>query len=384
LGGSRKLGFLSSERESPMRPYPYTRRYYDRGKWRIDYRRHGKTVQLKGEMGTAEFQQSYDAAKAVIAERLTAAPSLKPSLEKPKPGSFRWLVTEYLKSSTFRTRLDANTQAERRRLLEDCLMERATNDKTKTGHNFRFADYLAEDLTEKHIRVLRDRKQHVPNAANNRLKALRGLFKWAKETNQIATNPCNGVPKLEIETDGHRPWTEAEREQYKARHPMGTMARLAYELFYGTGQRRGDVWSFGPHNIIRDKLVFRQEKNQRRKPADLELEIVPDLRTALDATPNIGMAKFLVSELGEPFASKASFANWFKERCQEANLPADCTPHGLRKAAATFYAEMGASASELCAIFGWRSLRSAEIYVRAASQKKLASQVMARAHQMHR
>jgi len=244
-------------------------------------------------------------------------------------------------------------------LLEDCLCERSTNDKTKAGYDFRFADYAIADLGEKHIRVLRDRKQHVPNAANNRLKALRGLFKWAKETNQIATNPCNGVPKLQVETDGHRPWTEAEREQYKARHPVGTMARMAYELFYGTGQRRGDVRDFGPHNIVKGKLVFRQEKNQKRKPVDLELPITSDLQKALASTPGMGKVKFLVNEHGQPFASKVSFGNWFKHR------------------------DMGASASELCAIFGWRSLRSAEIYVRAANQKKLASQAMARANHIH-
>jgi len=96
-----------------MRPYPYTRRYYDRGKWRIDFRHKGKTIQLKGEMGTAEFQQSYDAAKALTAERLAAVATTPAErrLEAPKAGTLRWLIVEYFKSATFRTRLDVNTQA---------------------------------------------------------------------------------------------------------------------------------------------------------------------------------------------------------------------------------------------------------------------------------
>jgi len=58
-----------------------------------------------------------------------------------------------------------------------------------------------------------------------------------------------------------------------------------------------------------------------------------------------------------------------------AALP-DCSAHGLRKAAATSFAEAGATAYQLMAWFGWKSLKKAERYTRAADQKKLAASVV--------
>jgi len=205
------------------------------------------------------------------------------------------------------------------------------------------------------------------------------LFKWALENEKggLVRNIAKDVPKLKHTTKGHHPWTDAEREQYKARHPVGTMARLAYELFFHTGQRIGDVWNFGPHHIINGMLVFTQEKNKARKPVQLELPIMPDLQTALNAIKT-GVQTFLVRHDGESFASKKSFANWFKDRCKEAGLPDRCSAHGIRKASATFHANNGATTIELMAVHGWRSLRSAEGYVRAANQKELATRAMKR------
>ena len=54
-----------------------------------------------------------------------------------------------------------------------------------------------------------------------------------------------------------------------------------------------------------------------------------------------------------------------------------CAGHGLRKAGATIAAENGASAHMLMAIFGWTTLKQAEVYTRAAQQKLLAASGMA-------
>jgi hypothetical protein len=55
-----------------------------------------------------------------------------------------------------------------------------------------------------------------------------------------------------------------------------------------------------------------------------------------------------------------------------------CSAHGIRKASATFLADNGATTNELMAVHGWRSMRSAEGYVRAANQKELGAKAMAR------
>ena len=56
------------------------------------------------------------------------------------------------------------------------------------------------------------------------------------------------------------------------------------------------------------------------------------------------------------------FGNWMREWvwCDETGLP-HCTSHGLRKAGAAIAAENDATAHELMAIFGWLTLKEAEI-----------------------
>ena len=85
-----------------------------------------------------------------------------------------------------------------------------------------------------------------------------------------------------------------------------------------------------------------------------ELPVLPDLQRVIDASQT-GDLTFLVTEYGRPL-SVAGFGNKFREWCNEAGLE-HCSAHGLRKAAATTFAEHGATAHQLMAWFGWRSLR---------------------------
>ena len=48
----------------------------------------------------------------------------------------------------------------------------------------------------------------------------------------------------------------------------------------------------------------------------------------------------------------------------------------MRKFGATAAAEQGATTNELMAMFGWGSVKQAELYTRSASQSKLAKTAM--------
>ena len=48
----------------------------------------------------------------------------------------------------------------------------------------------------------------------------------------------------------------------------------------------------------------------------------------------------------------------------------------MRKAAATRAAKRGATAHELMAMFGWRTIKQTEVYTRAAERKRLAGAAM--------
>ena len=74
-------------------------------------------------------------------------------------------------------------------------------------------------------------------------------------------------------------------------------------------------------------------------------------------------------------ADANGFGGWFRDRCNEAGLP-QCTAHGLKKAGATLAAENGATTSQLMAMFDWTTISQAEVYTRAAEQKRLAGEGM--------
>ena len=92
----------------------------------------------------------------------------------------------------------------------------------------------------------------------------------------------------------------------------------------------------------------------------------------IDASP-CGDMTFLVNEFGRPFTD-AGFGNWFRDRCVEADVPGRA--HGLRKAGATIAADNGATTHQLMAMFGWDTIKQAEIYTRDANQKRLAESGM--------
>src|SRR5262245_51014174 len=81
------------------------------------------------------------------------------------------------------------------------------------------------------------------------VKALRQLFAWATSTeySYAKKNPAgDGGNYRGTNPDGIRAWTEAEAVRYEARHPIGTKARLAFDLLLYTGVRRSDVVKLGP------------------------------------------------------------------------------------------------------------------------------------------
>lgn len=76
----------------------------------------------------------------------------------------------------------------------------------------------------------------------------------------------------------------------------------------------------------------------------------------------------------KPFTA-ASFGNRFRDWCDEAGLDR-CSAHGLRKAGARIAADNGTTVHQLMAIYGWGTLRQAEVYTRNANRTRLANEAM--------
>jgi integrase len=358
--------------KSGIRIYRYVVEDVDRhGNARIYFRRKGQPkVRLSETPGTDAFDQEY--------QRAFSGEIKPPSANQhipTMPGTMRWLCQQYYGSTAFRS-LAPSTRKVRRGILEE-ICERA-------GH-FRYA--LMEPP---HVAKLRDEKAAYPHAANNRVKALRQLFAWAMspEYGYAKKNPARDIGKLRgTNPDGIRAWTEADAVRYEARHPIGTKARLAFDLLLYTGVRRSDVVRLGPQmerwftetladgtTVEVQKLVFTETKGGSRIVKTHEMPILPPLRQSIDVTLT-GHLVYLVTAFGKPHSAKA-FGNWFKKRCREAGLE-DLSAHGLRKLGAQRCAEAGATEHQLMALFGWTNPQQAAVYTRRANRAKLEAQAAA-------
>lgn len=305
-------------------------------------RQHGPRIRLTAEYDSPEFWAQYRAAIEGAA----------PEKKGPKVGSLRWAVDRYRASSAW-ARLSVATRRQRENIFRQVL--ESAGDASFAG------------ITPTTIILGRERRQDRPHAANNFLKAMRGLFEWAAGDGKLVkVNPCIGVKLLKGSNDdiGFHTWTDEEAARFEAKWPLGSRQRLAFDLLLYTGLRRGDVVKLGRQHVRDGVITLRTEKTGEV----VALPVLAPLAKSIEAT-NTGDLAFLITERGQPFV-KESFGNWFKKACRAASCPGSA--HGLRKAGATRAAENGASDRQLMALFGWTTGKMATHYTRAADQKRLA------------
>ncbi len=351
-------------------PLKYLVKDVDRhGNVRIYFKRAGQAkVRIRGEFGSEEFMTAYDAALRAVPTALPPR-SLNDARQAPA-GSLRWLVAQYIDSADF-ARLGPTTRARRRTMLEGVCKIIGP----KSGQPLGWKP--ASAVAERHIFKWRDEKAATPAAATDLVKAFRGLFKWARERKLVTHNPAKDVGYIRVATNGHHSWTIEEVEQFEARHPVGSKARLALALFLYTSQRISDVALLGLQHRRGDMLTFTQVKNRERKPVTLTIPLIAPLREIIDATPRPANARaltFLLTDYGKAF-SVDGLRNKMRQWCDEAGLP-HCSSHGLRKAFGARAAELELTSKEIMAIMGHATLEESERYTRGADQKRLAASGM--------
>lgn len=323
---------------------PYVHTYRDRhGHVRRYFRQPGRPkIVLAGEPGSREFMDSYRAAQVTAAQK----PAI--GIDRNSPDSIARWVGLYLDSAAFAA-LAPDTRRTRRNLLE----------RFRAKYGDKRAAMLDQQGIENVIAPL------TPVVARNFLKAIRPWMAWGIKQGLRADNPATAVERPTYKTDGYKTWPEAHVAAYRARHQHGTRARLALELLVNTGAARVDIVRLGKQHVRDGILSFRRHKTG----VLVEIPVLDDLRAVLDEMPP-GNLTFLLTEHGKPF-SDAGFGNWFREQCNEAGVPVGYSAHGVRKYAATLRANLGATAHELMAWFGWLTMREAERYTREAERKRL-------------
>lgn len=315
--------------------------------------RHGKTVwyyrygkgpriRLRGEYESPLWLEDYAAARRGQ-DRSSTPPTHK--------GTMRWLIARYEESGRF-LRLSPETRKMRSRVLKGIC---------ETGGDVAFASVTSRDIMAGRVR-----REATPFAAMNYVKIMSQLFGFAVDAGYVEENPAAKVDKSAPASEGHHVWTIEEVQQYQAKYPVGTQARLAMDLLLYTGLRRADAVRLGRQHVKDGVIRFRATKNG----VEIVIPVLKPLADSIAATKTGDLA-FLITSHGRPWV-KESFGTWFGERCAEAGVPGRA--HGLRKAGATFAANNGASEYQLAAMYGWKNPRMAEVYTKKVNRSKLAEQ----------
>ncbi|NGM49231.1 tyrosine-type recombinase/integrase [Caulobacter sp. 602-2] len=328
---------------------PYVSKYADRhGKvrWRFRKRGHDET-QTTAVYDTPGWWSWYFAA-------LKGQPRQIGS-DRTSPGTFNSLIVAYYQSSGWKL-LRSATQTAYRGEIE----------RFRSAHGTK----RVNDLKSSHIARMMDLKADQPAAANNLLRVLRVLMSFAQSRGWRSDNPADGVKKLIYRSDGFHSWTDGEIAQFEKRWPVGTRERLAFDLLLYTGQRSADVRTMTRSQVGGSIIWLKQQKTDER----LEIPIHPALSASLDRCGGIHPS-LITTQYGEPFSAKG-FGNWISAAAERAGLPAGCSAHGLRKAAARRLAEAGCTPHQIAAITGHKSLKEIERYTRAVDQRMSAEAAM--------
>lgn len=332
-------------------------RYYVRLKVGERYKKRRIRQPFKNEAGDIhpDFMVAYWAAL----EELRGSVPVNDAPTPPREDTFNWLFDQYYRSSTF-LNFDPSTQKDKRSVFDRF---------AETAGDLPYKRYRREDM---------ERSQHArretPGAADKLVSYMRSLFNWAMQQKPalISHNPAVGVERINRKKGGFHTWTPDEIDRYRTHWRVGTIPRLAMELMITIGARRSDAAMLGPkHEFTSDGerwLRFTAHKGRNRYPVEIEAKLTPEFIEAVRQSKT-GSRTYIVNARGAGFTIE-SFGNAFKRWCEEAELPL-CSAHGLRKAAAVAYAESGATAPQLCAVFGWTNLKTAQIYIEQAEKRRL-------------
>ena len=333
-------------------PFPGVNTVEDRhGKLRHRLRRtiRGRTIDtyLPGPYGSPQFRAAYE--QAVEGARVARL--------RAKPGTMRYLVAAYREAPVFRN-LSVTTRRDKAWRL-DWICEAIGEGR-----------YAA--MQPHHVEALMAKKRG-PSAANHLRKDLSQLFRFAaKRFGYAGQNPARLADPHKERPGGFHTWTDDEIEAFRAKFPTGTKARLALEIFLGTGAARQDAAALTRANIRGDRLFYRRGKTGQ----EVDLPILAELARELAHLPPDQMMLFAHGREAKSYSAH-HLGTWFRERCKEAGL-ADCSAHGLRKAVARRLAEHGATEWEVMAFLAHRTAQEASRYTAAANRSLLTTSGMAK------
>jgi integrase len=344
----------------------YVQSYKHRGHWRLRFRRPGYPGRdlpvPRGYRGDKSTLTNHpEVLAAYLAAMAEPVRPLKPGEERAPYGTVAWLVAEYLGSLDFLGRPES-VRIKHRKHCDDFRARRG---------ELPVARARQVDMEKIFAKMI-----DTPAAANQWLDAMRDLFKYAIKRELLVVNPAIEIEKRASKNPGGRhTWELDEVAKFRAKFPIGTKARLAFELMVTLALRRSDAIRLGPGHVRNGRLQYIQHKMREHTPSPIDVAMPADLVAIIRQTSGTGIKTWLVDGHGKPFTEDA-FSHWFADQVKKAGLGPRCTPHGLRKRWCTDRANEGKTPHEIMAVSGHMTLKEVDRYTRMADRARNADRAM--------
>ena len=275
---------------------------------------------LPGPYGSPEFRAAYE--EAIEGVRLAT--------RRAQPGTFSHLIEAYMDAAAFRN-LAPTTRSDKRPRLD---WIRAA---IGGGRYARMQARQVEALMT---------KKGGPEASNRLKKDLAQLFRFAAKHFAFSSpNPAALADSYKVGSLGFHSWTDEEIARFRDHFPPGSQARLALELFLGTGAARQDAARMTRASIRGAEIHYSRKKTGQ----EVVIPILPELGPELARIPPTRLPLLAHGRPERPHTARA-LGGLFRRWCTEAGLPDHCRSHGLRKAGARRLAEAGATEFQIMSL----------------------------------
>jgi len=221
--------------------------------------------------------------------------------------------------------------------------------------------------------AIRDAWAAHPGAADNLIKSVRAVYRWAMERGEIAHNPAAGISVINTAPKGGAvPWTPNDLKKFKKAHPAGTTAHLWLTLQAFTACRIGDaIWIGRDQEVARAGQTWLEWQPRKKGSAFVSIPMLQPFYDATRAAKVVGPS-YLLSEKGKPFSSSEALRVRVQRWCDAAGLPGRSS-HGVRKAVAEMMAEAGCSQHQIMAVMAHTQAKTSEVYTKGAERRILAA-----------
>ena len=383
LGGAMRMRRV----KSTVKPDQPERRYLNidvsqRGQVRyyVQLRNKLPKIRITAEFGTPEFDAEVDAAVAaqialygndgdyINAQKQRNEERPAVSTAPAKPGTLRWYWNGYKQSDHWLGDLSVGLQG--------------LSPSTRT-QRIGLVETLLPDNGEKPFAVLSrkvikaEMKARTPSQAGNLLSALRGMIRWMIDEGHLDEDddPTIGVrsgkAKASRESGGFLPWTEDDMARYRGKWPLGTEARLMFDILHYTFLRLGDAHRFGPAHLrqVVRKMAIQIATEKSRGNTTVTVPVHPAFAESLRAARaagTVGADVFtgkMVRGRVLPMNKKAWAAKFKKYAVLAGVNEPKKSCHGVRKARAEVAAYADCTESQMMAMFGWTDPKMPAHYI---------------------